>query len=181
MAGSAQFRHLRFLDANQAEISQQQSPEGPPENASKDFHRCADERLKASRKCSVAWRIPASTSRALQFLLERESNMKRINCLLLRLGFTLTCVALLGGCGRAGPAAIRKPSQDHSLRYIGPRGAVAVVDNLGHTKHLPPGTPVRAIRDTFPTPAGPMKIYVVTEGSLGGSFVPLGEHDLAPQ
>jgi hypothetical protein len=106
--------------------------------------------------------------------------VKKINCLLLQLAFGLACVSLLAGCGGSGPAAVSRPSQDPSLRYIGPRGAVAVVDNLGHTKRLPPGTPVRAIRDTFPTPAGPMKIYVVTEGSLGGSFVPLGERDLAP-
>lgn len=107
--------------------------------------------------------------------------MKRINRLLLRLAPNLACVALLAGCGGGSPAAISRPSQDSSLRYIGPRGAIAVVDNLGHTKRLPPGTPVRAIRDTFPTPAGPMKIYVVAEGSLGGSFVPLSERDLAPQ
>ena len=121
------------------------------------------------------------TSRALQFFLKRETNMKRIPCRLLRLAFGLTCVALLAGCGGgSSPVAISKPSQDPSLRYIGPRGAVAVVDNLGHTKRLPPGTAVRAVRDTFPTPTGPMKIYVVTEGSLGGSFLPLGERDLAP-
>ena len=95
--------------------------------------------------------------------------------------FGLACVALLAGCGASSPPEIGRPSHDPSLRYIGPRGAVAVVDNYGHTKRLPPGTPVRAIRDTFPTPAGPMKIYVVTEGGLGGSFLPLGERDLAPQ
>jgi len=107
--------------------------------------------------------------------------VKKMNYLLLRLAFSLTCLALLAGCGGgSGPAAVSRSSQDPSLRYIGPRGAVAVVDNLGHTKRLPPGTAVRAIRDTFPTPAGPMKIYVVTEGSLGGSYVPLGERDLAP-
>ena len=107
--------------------------------------------------------------------------MKKINCLLLRLAFGSPCVALLAGCGGgSSPVAISTSSQDPSLRYIGPRGAVAVVDNLGHTKRLPPGTPVRAIRDTFPTPAGPMKIYVVTKGSFGGSFVALGERDLAP-
>ena len=117
----------------------------------------------------------------LQLLLKRETNMKRINCMVLRFAFGLACTALLAGCGDSSPAAISRPSQDPSLRYIGPRGAVVVIDNHGRTKRLPPGTGVRAIRDTFPTPAGPMKIYVVTEGSLGGIFVPLSESDLARQ
>ncbi|MEO8426542.1 MAG: hypothetical protein ABI651_05445 [Verrucomicrobiota bacterium] len=103
--------------------------------------------------------------------------MKRTNCLLLGLAF----LALVAGCGGSNPAANNRPSQDPSLRYIGPRGAVAVIDNYGHTKRLPPGTAIRVIRDTFLTPAGPMKIYVVSEGSLSGTFVPLGERDLAPQ
>jgi len=105
--------------------------------------------------------------------------MKRINCLLPRLACGLTCIALLAGCGGSSPAVNSTTSQEPGLRHIGPRGAVAVVDNYGRTKRLPPGTAVRAIRDTFPTPAGPMKIYMVTEGSLGGMFVPLGERDLA--
>lgn len=79
-------------------------------------------------------------------------------------------------------SACSQTSKDPSLRYIGPRGAVAGYDNHSRTTRLTPGTAVRADGGSYMDPsAGPTKIYTVTEGSLRGMQVPLSESDLEPQ
>jgi hypothetical protein len=62
--------------------------------------------------------------------------------------FVVFTIANMAGCEwtKTNDAAnsASKPSQDPSLRHIGPRGAVAGYDNRGRTTRLPPGTAVRA-------------------------------------
>lgn len=100
--------------------------------------------------------------------------------------FVVFTIANIAGCDwtktkDAGTTG-SQPSKDPSLRYIGPRGAVAGYDNHGRTTRLPPGTAVRASGSSYVDPtAGPTKIYTVTEGSLRGMQVPLSESDLEPQ
>ena len=99
--------------------------------------------------------------------------------------FVVFCIADIAGCNwtKTNDAATgtSKPSQDPSLRLIGPRGAVAGYDNYGRTTRLPPGTAVRATGQSYMGPGGPTRIYTLTEGNLQGMMVPLSESDLASQ
>jgi hypothetical protein len=81
-----------------------------------------------------------------------------------------------------GPASATAPAKDPSLRYIGPRGAVAGYDNYDLANRLPPGTAVRATGGSYMDPStGPTKIYTVTEGKWRGTQVPLSESELEPR
>jgi hypothetical protein len=110
-----------------------------------------------------------------------------MGCLVLGgLFFVVFTIANIAGCewtrtNEAGSTSSQSP-KDPSLRYIGPRGAVAGYDNHGRTTRLPPGTAVRATGTSYMDPMnGPTKIYTVNEGSLRGMQVPLSESDLEPQ
>jgi hypothetical protein len=100
--------------------------------------------------------------------------------------FVVFTIANIAGCewtktNNAGSISSQAP-KDPSLRYVGPRGAVAGYDNNGRTTRLPPGTAVRATGTSYMDPMnGPTKIYTVTEGEWRGMQVPLSERDLEPQ
>ena len=101
--------------------------------------------------------------------------------------FVVFCIADIAGCNRtktttdSATTANTSPAKDPSLRYVGPRGAVAGYDNYGRTTRLPPGTALRATGQSYMGPGGPTQIYTVTEGNWQGMMVPLSEGDLEPR
>lgn len=70
-------------------------------------------------------------------------------------------------------------SRDPRYRYVGPSGAVVGTDSLGRATRLAPGTPVKPTGSRYIDPMnGPTTIYLVVDGELKGTTVPVRDRDL---